>query len=232
MNIQDWQLAVLLLLSWMCAVGAVASGTEASAALAAATAGSDIHGEAASDLIGSDLQRRRGLQEEEQGDHESAVAVDIVQELQQNQRRQLQQDLDRESNRPPAWYGRFDPTYKLSYFAQSMSENKCDPPQDCSRLPGRSYPYHSIVVNPLDPMGDQPVMKIEYPKGSWSPSSDIPGGTLMWGETLSAPSLAPRLLTFGCPPASLSPMLHFSRCLIAFPILPARCLFCSLSLQV
>lgn len=96
------------------------------------------------------------------GIHGENVAADIAANL--NHGRNLLQN-----NRPPAWRGRFDPTYLRSYMAPAITENKCDADQDCSMISGDSYPYDQYVLNPTK-LGDphQPVMKIVYPQVSCS----------------------------------------------------------------
>lgn len=80
----------------------------------------------------------------------------------------------------PAWKGRFDLFHGLAYFTPSMVKNSCaQKRQMCSSIPGQSYPYEAYLEDPTAPTG-QPVMKVSYPAGSWSPGSQIPGGVLFY----------------------------------------------------
>ncbi|KAL4522807.1 hypothetical protein Ndes2526B_g00860 [Nannochloris sp. 'desiccata'] len=83
-----------------------------------------------------------------------------------------------------AWRGRLDPTNGRSYFAASIAVNKCSARQDCVSNLG-SYPYESYMVDPTGE-SNQPVLKIQYPKGSWSPGSVKPGGTLFFAYPYKA----------------------------------------------
>ena len=83
-------------------------------------------------------------------------------------------------NAIPSWKGRFDLQYGLAYFTPSMVKNSCAPKrQNCSQIPGQSYPYEEYLQDPTSNSG-QPVLKISYPKGSWSPGSEVPGGVLFY----------------------------------------------------
>lgn len=83
-------------------------------------------------------------------------------------------------NAVPAWKGRFDLLYGLAYFTPSMVKNSCaQKRQMCSSIPGQSYPYEAYLEDPTASTG-QPVMKVSYPAGSWSPGSQIPGGVLFY----------------------------------------------------
>lgn len=81
----------------------------------------------------------------------------------------------------PSWVGRLDTIYGMSYFTPSYVKNSCaQRRQQCSLIPGQSYPYEEYPVDPTDPGRGQPVMKISYPAGSWSPGSEKPGGVLFY----------------------------------------------------
>ena len=86
------------------------------------------------------------------------------------------------SLRPPAWYGRFDPVYKRTYIAPAVAQNTCKAEgRNCSAIDGLSYPYEQYLMDPTDHAGSTtPVMKVHYPKGSWSAGSLFPGGTLFY----------------------------------------------------
>jgi hypothetical protein len=80
----------------------------------------------------------------------------------------------------PSWIGRFDTRYGLSYFTPSYVKNSCAPNrQQCSLIPGQSYPYEQYPTDPTSTSG-QPVMQVSYPAGSWSPGSEKPGGVLFY----------------------------------------------------
>jgi hypothetical protein len=82
----------------------------------------------------------------------------------------------------PMWHGRLDTKYGLSYFTPSLVQNSCSTKrgQQCSLIPGRSYPYQEFVTDPFSGNPDQPILKVSYPAGSWSPSSEKPGGVLIY----------------------------------------------------
>jgi hypothetical protein len=109
------------------------------------------------------------------GAHGEAAAAQVAAELQE--RRQL---LDIGDGRPPAWKGRWDPTYSLSYFAPAMAQNKCPDTANCSAIKGQSYPYSRIVIDPTDPDSYVPVMKVGYPAGAWAANSERPSGVLTY----------------------------------------------------
>lgn len=81
----------------------------------------------------------------------------------------------------PAWRGRFDLQYGLSYFAPALVINNCNRnTQSCSNIPGLSYPYYQFLVDPTAPETGKPVMQVWYPAGSWSPTAPTPGGALFY----------------------------------------------------
>ncbi|KAI8100558.1 hypothetical protein M9434_004950 [Picochlorum sp. BPE23] len=81
----------------------------------------------------------------------------------------------------PSWLGRLDSVYGMSYFTPSYVKNSCaQRRQQCSLIAGQSYPYEQYPIDPTDPDSSQPVMKISYPAGSWSPGSEKPGGVLFY----------------------------------------------------
>jgi hypothetical protein len=83
-----------------------------------------------------------------------------------------------------AWRGRMDPLNGRSYFAASIAVNKCDGDQECNTNLG-TYPYEQYIVDPTG-SSNQPVLKIQYPKGHWSPGSPKPGGTLFFAYPYKA----------------------------------------------
>jgi hypothetical protein len=97
----------------------------------------------------------------------------------------LQEDLDvaRPSLIPidtqPAWRGRLDTRYARTFMAPSIAQMKCKDGAECS-FQGREYPYEEYIADPTVPGSMQPVLKASYPKGSWSPASPKPGGTLFF----------------------------------------------------
>jgi hypothetical protein len=84
--------------------------------------------------------------------------------------------------RPPSWYGRFDPIYKRTYIAPAVSVNTCKATgRNCAAIEGLSYPYEEYIMDPnTTTVPATPVMKVHYPKGSWSAGSEFPGGTLFY----------------------------------------------------
>jgi hypothetical protein len=81
----------------------------------------------------------------------------------------------------PSWIGRLDTQVGMSYFTPSYVKNSCSAKrQQCSLIPGQSYPYEQYPTNPTDSSSQQPVMKVSYPAGSWSPGSEKPGGVLFY----------------------------------------------------
>lgn len=112
-------------------------------------------------------------------------AENIVETIgQQMWRRNLQQEAIAAGNgRPPAWRSRFDPIYRRSYIAPAVAENSCDSKQKCTgAIVGMSYPYEEYIMDPTVTAGTQPqpVVRVWYPKGSWSPNSAFPGGALFY----------------------------------------------------
>lgn len=85
------------------------------------------------------------------------------------------------NGRPPAWKARFDPRYEDSYIAPARVKNSCnDKQKNCTAIKGKRYPYDEYILDPTTDGDKQPVIRIWYPKGSWSPGSVRPGGTLMF----------------------------------------------------
>jgi hypothetical protein len=84
--------------------------------------------------------------------------------------------------RPPAWYGRFDPIYKRTYMAPAISVNTCKAEgRNCAAIEGMSYPYEEYIMDPTSStVPASPVLKVHYPQGAWSAGSDFPGGTLFY----------------------------------------------------
>jgi hypothetical protein len=84
--------------------------------------------------------------------------------------------------RPPAWYGRFDPIYKRTYMAPAISVNTCKSEgRNCAAIDGLSYPYEEYIMDPTSTeIPANPVLKVHYPKGAWSAGADFPGGTLFY----------------------------------------------------
>ena len=81
----------------------------------------------------------------------------------------------------PAWRGRLDTLFGLGYFAPALANNKCNPiRQNCNALPGQTYPYTQFPIDPTNPASGKPVLQTWYPAGSWSPSSKVPGGALVY----------------------------------------------------
>lgn len=89
----------------------------------------------------------------------------------------------------PSWLGRLDTRYGMSYFTPSYVKNSCAPSrQQCSLIPGQSYPYEQYPTDPTSGSG-QPVMEVSFPAGSWSPGSAKPGGVLFYTyPTKTSPS--------------------------------------------
>jgi hypothetical protein len=84
-------------------------------------------------------------------------------------------------NEVPAWRGRLDTTFGRDYFAPAQANNKCkNTVQNCSMIPGQSFPYEQYLVDPTDPNSGRPIMKVSYPAGAWSTSAPQPGGTLFY----------------------------------------------------
>ncbi len=50
--------------------------------------------------------------------------------------------------------------------------------QSCSLIAGETYPYSKVVTDPSSDNPNQPVLRVKYPAGSWSPGSAKPGGVL------------------------------------------------------
>lgn len=109
---------------------------------------------------------------------------DVVSQLEYDfQQRRLLQDsaLPSGNGRPPAWKARFDPRYQDSYLAPAVMKNKCnDSKKNCTAIAGKRYPYDEYILDPTTNGDKHPVMRIWYPKGSWSPGSVRPGGMLMF----------------------------------------------------
>lgn len=84
--------------------------------------------------------------------------------------------------RPPAWYGRFDPIYKRTYMAPAVAINTCKSDnRKCAAIEGMSYPYEEYLMDPTSStVPALPVLKVHYPKGAWSAGSVFPGGTLFY----------------------------------------------------
>lgn len=85
----------------------------------------------------------------------------------------------------PAWRGRFDTQFGLAYYAPALAVQTCKTGRatNCNgvaSLPSLSYPYMQWMPDPTTNTS-QPVMKVWYPAGSWSPTSSFPGGTLFYG---------------------------------------------------
>lgn len=79
----------------------------------------------------------------------------------------------------PAWRGRLDTVHGRSYFSPSIYLNACNrSKQNCSALPGESYPYEKYEIDPTG--SGRPVMRVSFPAGHWSPGSQKPGGTLFY----------------------------------------------------
>ena len=79
----------------------------------------------------------------------------------------------------PAWRARLNPRFGKSYFAPALTANVCKGgPRKCKSNLG-TYPYDSYEK---DPTGDtnEPVMRIGYPKGAWSPGGSKSGGVLFF----------------------------------------------------
>eukprot|EP00889_Picochlorum_renovo_P003235 jgi/Picre1/30265/NNA_005631.t1 len=101
----------------------------------------------------------------------------------EHRHRQLLQDpvLPSGNGRPPAWKARFDPRYEDAYLAPARIKNKCNTSKkNCTAIRGKMYPYDEYILDPTTDGDKQPVIRIWYPKGSWSPGSERPGGTLMF----------------------------------------------------
>lgn len=98
------------------------------------------------------------------------------------QRRLLEEEAVAAGNgRPPAWKARFDPRYEDSYLAPARIKNSCnEKAKNCTGIRGKRYPYDEYILDPTTDGDKQPVIRIWYPKGSWSPGSKRPGGTLMF----------------------------------------------------
>ena len=97
------------------------------------------------------------------------------------QRRLLEDEaLPTGNGRPPAWKARFDPRYEDSYIAPARIKNSCGGGKKCEGIPGKRYPYDEYILDPTTSGDKQPVIRIWYPKGSWSPGSKYPGGMLMF----------------------------------------------------
>jgi hypothetical protein len=101
------------------------------------------------------------------------------------QRRLLQDDLGGEllaagNGRPAAWKARYDPRYEDSYIAPARIKNSCNKKKKCEGIAGKRYPYDEYILDPTTSGDKQPVIRIWYPKGSWSPGSKYPGGMLMF----------------------------------------------------
>jgi hypothetical protein len=152
-----------------------------------------------------------------------------------------------DGGRAPAWHGRFDPNYKLSYFSPALTSNSCDPAsQNCAAIPGMpnlTYPYSYIVADPNNATSTQPVMQIFYPPGAWASSQEVPSGTLIYsypfksnpndlGGSISAAGASLEYQVYfptgfdfvkGAPPSAGPPSAPFCRaCGVPTTFLPAR----------
>ncbi len=117
------------------------------------------------------------------GDHGARESIDSAYATDPTHKRTLTEDRAAwiNGNEVPAWRGRFDTVYGRDYFAPATQDNKCKASiQNCSMIPGQSYPYEQYIVDPTNPASGRPVMKVSYPANSWSTSSPSPGGTLFY----------------------------------------------------
>jgi hypothetical protein len=116
-------------------------------------------------------------------DNNGAVeSVDSVFATDPSHKRTLAQDRSAfvNGNEVPAWRGRFDTIFGRDYFAPATANNKCkSSTQNCSMIPGQSFPYEQYLVDPTENTG-RPVLKVSYPAGAWSTSAPLPGGTLFY----------------------------------------------------
>eukprot|EP00889_Picochlorum_renovo_P003236 jgi/Picre1/30266/NNA_005632.t1 len=78
----------------------------------------------------------------------------------------------------PAWRARMNPKFGKSYLAPALTANICRKGKTCETSLGR-YPYDRYLKDPTG-RSQEPVLKIGYPKGSWSPGSPKPGGLLFF----------------------------------------------------
>lgn len=116
-------------------------------------------------------------------DDAAMAAQEIIQNSADGANQLLQAPVS-PTGRPPAWFGRFDPVYKRSYFAPAIAQNTCagKPGHQCRAIPGLnlSYPYEEYILDPTVKSNPQPVMKVHFPAGSISAGSAKPGGTLFF----------------------------------------------------
>lgn len=79
----------------------------------------------------------------------------------------------------PAWRARLNPRFGKSYFAPALTANTCKGGEKKCKSNLGTYPYDSYMK---DPTGDsnEPVMKIGFPKGAWSPGGAKSGGVLFF----------------------------------------------------
>ena len=108
--------------------------------------------------------------------------VDIIASALTNRQLLQEAGIAGAQERPPAWYGRFDPIYKRTYMAPAVAVNTCKAGgRNCSAIEGMSYPYEDYIMDPTSStVPALPVMKVHYPKGAWSAGSNFPGGTLFY----------------------------------------------------
>ena len=78
----------------------------------------------------------------------------------------------------PAWRARMNPKFGKSYLAPALTANICRKGKTCLTSLGK-YPYDRYMKDPTG-SSQEPVVKIGYPKGSWSPGSPKPGGLLFF----------------------------------------------------
>lgn len=79
----------------------------------------------------------------------------------------------------PAWRARLNPRFGKSYFAPALTANTCKGgARKCKSNLG-SYPYDSYEKDPTG-NSDEPVMRIGFPKGAWSPGGAKSGGVLFF----------------------------------------------------
>lgn len=93
-------------------------------------------------------------------------------------RRNLLSWNERSLEELPAWRGRFNPRFGKSFLAPAMTANICQKWKECKTSVG-TYPYDEYVKDPTR-TGNEPVLKVGFPKGSWSPGSSKPGGILFF----------------------------------------------------
>jgi len=76
------------------------------------------------------------------------------------------------------WLTHHQPTHPLTHPPNTPTPHSFASRQSCSLIAGETYPYSKVVTDPSSGNPNQPVLRVKYPAGSWSPGSAKPGGVL------------------------------------------------------